>query len=393
MAKGRSSKAQKRRAASVVIVGGGIMGCAAAYELAKSGASVTVLERSVPGAEASSAAAGILGAQVEAHAPGPLTELGLASRKLYPKWVRELEQRSGIAVGYRRAGVLKVGYDRVAVRRLLREVAWQGRAKLPLERLAARALRTREPALSEKLAGGVRFEADALIDPRALLAALRVSAEQCGAEFRSGSFVKRIAFEGGRAAGVELDDGDLVRGSHVVLAAGSWTSLVAAPAERTPRVVPARGQIVELKTSVPLLSSVVFGPDCYLVPRADGRLLVGSTLEFVGFRREVTAGAVAKLLSAAIRLVPALADAELLGSWASFRPYTPDELPLLGPSASLGGLIMMSGHYRNGILLAPISARIVAACVLGLRPPLRLEPFSPDRRASAPERRARGRAT
>jgi glycine oxidase len=391
MARGRSSTARKKQRAHVVIVGGGVMGCAAAYELAKSGARVTVLERSVPGAEASSAAAGILGAQVEAHGAGPLTDLALLSRKLYPKLVRELEKCSGIAVGYRRAGVLKVGYGAAAVTRLLRDVAWQGRARLALERVPARGVRAREPALSGELAGGVWFRDDALIDPRALLAALRVSAERSGAEFRSGSFVKRIAFDAERVIGVELDDGDLVRGSHVVLAAGSWTSLLAVPSEGTPRVVPARGQIVELKTSVPLLSSVVFGPDCYLVPRADGRLLVGSTLEFVGFRREVTAGAVAKLLSAAIRLVPTLADAELLGSWASFRPYTPDELPLLGPSAAHGGVILMSGHYRNGILLAPISARIVAACVLGQRPPLPLAPFSPDRRASAPERRAKSR--
>jgi glycine oxidase len=146
--------------------------------------------------------------------------------------------------------------------------------------------------------------------------------------------------------------------------------------------VPARGQIVELKTSVPLLDAIVFGPDCYLVPRADGRLLIGSTLEFVGFQRGVTAGAVAKLLAAAIRLVPALASAELSGSWSSFRPYTADELPLLGPSTT-PGLISMSGHYRNGILLAPISAKIVAACVTGKKPPLDLAPFSPDRRATS----------
>jgi glycine oxidase len=156
--------------------------------------------------------------------------------------------------------------------------------------------------------------------------------------------------------------------------------LLSASSQHTPRVVPARGQIVELKTSVPLLSSIVFGPDCYLVPRADGRLLIGSTLEFVGFRREVTAGAVAKLLAAAIRLVPALSDAELSGSWSSFRPYTADELPLLGPSTT-PGLVFMSGHYRNGILLAPISAAIVASCVTGQKPPLDLEPFAPERHA------------
>jgi glycine oxidase len=370
-----------RETPEVVIVGGGVMGCAAAHELGRRGLSVTVLERSVPGAEASSAAAGILGAQVESHHPGPLTELGLRSLELYPTLVKELERASGVSVGYRRSGVLKVAYDGPELSRLARESAWQARAGLPLAKLTRRALGEREPALSPELSGGLWFERDATLDPRALLVALRVAAAKAGAEFRSGSFVKRVAEQGGRAIGVELDDGSVVRGTHVVLAAGSWTSLVTRPDSAAPKVVPARGQIVELRTSVPLLSSVVFGPDCYVVPRADGRLLVGSTVEFVGFRREVTAGAVAKLLAAAIRLVPALNDAELSATWSSFRPYTQDELPLLGPSAT-PGLLWMSGHYRNGILLAPISAKIVADCVEGRKPPLELGPFSPDRRAT-----------
>jgi glycine oxidase len=362
-----------------VIVGGGVMGCAAAYELSRRGVAVTVLERSVPGAEASSAAAGILGAQVEAHHPGPLTELGLLSRKLYPGFVKDLERASGISIGYRKCGVLKVAYEARAVTALGRELAWQSKARLRVERLTAAALSRREPALCRELAGGVWFDEDATLEPRALLSALRVAAERAGAEFRSGSFVKRVSLEQGRAVGVELDGGQVVPGSHVVLAAGSWTSFLDAPHADGPRVVPARGQIVELKTSVPLLSSVVFGPECYLVPRADGRLLIGSTLEFVGFRREVTAGAVAKLLAAAIRLLPALADAELSATWSSFRPYTSDELPLLGPSAT-PGLLLMSGHYRNGILLAPVSAQIVADSVLGKKPLLDLAPFAPERR-------------
>lgn len=379
MTRAPKSKAQTP-ARSVVIIGGGVMGCAAANELSRRGVRVTVLERSVPGAEASSAAAGILGAQVESHRAGPMTELALLSRKLYPALVKDLEAVSGVSIGYRRSGVLKVAYQAGELTRWQRELAWQTRAKLPLARLSRAALRRQEAALSPELSGALWFEADATLEPRALLSALRISAEKRGAEFRSGSFVKRIAEHSGRAVGVELDDGSLVPGSHVVLAAGSWTSLLANSEHESkmPRVVPARGQIVELKTSAPLLDAVVFGPDCYLVPRADGRLLIGSTLEFVGFRREVTAGAVAKLLAAAIRLVPALADAELSASWSSFRPYTSDELPLLGPSAT-EGLILMSGHYRNGILLAPISAQIVAGCVLGEKPPLALAPFAPNR--------------
>jgi glycine oxidase len=379
-------RASRRRAPepspTVVIVGGGVMGCAAAFELGRRGVAVTVLERAVPGAEASSAAAGILGAQVESHRPGPATELALLGRKLYGPLVADIEARSGISVGYRRSGVLKVSYGARELSALERELGWQKQKKLAVARLSAAALAQREPALSGSLAGGMWFENDATLDPPQLLSALRVAAEKSGARFRSGAFVKRVALDQGRAVGVELDDGELVRGTHVVLAAGSWTSLVSPEPGEAPRVVPARGQIVELKTSVPLLSSVVFGPDCYLVPRADGRLLIGSTLEFVGFQRGVTAGAVAKLLAAAIRLVPALEGAELSRSWSSFRPYTSDELPLLGPSA-IGGLIAMSGHYRNGILLAPISARIVADLVAGRKPPLDLTPFLPSRRATS----------
>jgi glycine oxidase len=370
-----------KRPPRVVIVGGGVMGCAAAYELGKRGVAVTVLERSVPGAEASSAAAGILGAQVEAHHPGPLTELGLKSLELYPALVRELEAASGVAIGYRQSGVLKVAYAKGALDGLLRERAWQKKSGLSCARLPPKALAAREPALTTELAGGLWFERDATLDPRALLSALRIAAEKAGARFQTGSFVKRVAEQDERVLGVELDDGSLVEATHVVLAAGSWSSLVTSGRGEAPRVVPARGQIVELRTSVPLLSAIVFGPDCYVVPRADGRLLVGSTLEFVGFRREVTAGAVSRLLAAAIRLVPKLAEAELSSSWSSFRPYTEDELPLLGPSR-ISGLVWMSGHYRNGILLAPISAQIVARSVLGQQPPLDLAPFSPDRRAT-----------
>jgi len=382
----RGKKAQAASdALPVVIIGGGVMGCAAAHELSRRGLAVTVLERSVPGAEASSAAAGILGAQVEAHHPDPLTELGLRSLELYPALIKELESASGVSVGYRRSGVLKVAYGAAELGRLASDTAWQSKDGLTLQRLNGKALLERERALSPELAGGLWFERDATLDPRALLSALRIAAERAGARFQSGKVVKSVAERDGRAIGVELDDGSVVPASHVVLAAGSWTSLVAGRDRDgiAPRVVPARGQIVELKTSVPLVSSVVFGPDCYIVPRADGRLLIGSTLEFVGFRREVTAGAVAKLLAAAIRLVPALADAEFSASWSSFRPYTDDELPLLGPSR-IQGLIWMSGHYRNGILLAPISAKIVANCVQGKKPPLDLGPFSPDRRATSP---------
>jgi len=362
----------------VLIIGGGIMGTSAAWELARHGVRCLVLERSVPGAEASSAAAGILGAQAEAHAPGPMTELCLASRARYAKFAATLSKETRIDVGYRECGVLRVGFERAAISKLWRQAAWQIKRRLSLERLATRELSALEPALSPKLSGGVRFAADSRVEPRALLRALHIAAIACGVRFQSGAFVRRVALEGGRAVGVVLDDGSELRAQNVLVAAGSWTSLIDGLGLPPGRVIPARGQIIELELPTPPLSHVVFGPGAYLVPRDDGRLLIGSTLEFVGYEREVTAGAVRDLLLHATALVPALERAALRATWSNFRPYTKDELPLLGRTP-IPGLFLSTGHYRNGILLAPISAEIVRAAVLGQRAPLAIEAFRPER--------------
>ena len=362
----------------VLIIGGGIMGTSAAWELARHGVRCLVLERSVPGAEASSAAAGILGAQAEAHAPGPMTELCLASRARYEKFAATLSRETRIDVGYRQCGVLRVGFERAAVTKLSAQSAWQSKQRLAVERLNSRALTALEPALSPLISGGVRFAADSRVEPRALLRALHIAALARGVRFQSGAFVRRIALSGGRAVGVVLDDGNELRAENVVVAAGSWTSLIDGLGLPPGKVIPARGQIIELELPAPALSHVVFGPGAYLVPRDDGRLLIGSTLEFVGYEREVTAGAVRDLLTHATALVPSLERAALRDTWSNFRPYTKDELPLLGRT-QIPGLFLSTGHYRNGILLAPISAEIVRAAVLGQRAPLAIEAFRPER--------------
>lgn len=366
------------RHADVIVVGGGIMGTACAFRLARAGVRALVLERSVPGAEASSAAAGILGAQVEAHGRGPMAELGLRSLRAYPAFTRSLTEATGIDVEFRRGGVVFAAFERTALARRARDVAWQKRQGLGLDRLAPRALRRLEPALNPELAGALHFREDGRVDPRALFRALHVAAERAGVEFRSGAYVRQVLTDGSRVRGVALDDGTTLAAGHVIVAAGSWTTLVAGVPLAHSAVKPARGQIVELLSPVPLLGHVVFGPRCYLVPRDDGRTLVGSTLEFVGYRREVTARAVRDLIDAAIELAPALGGASLGACWSNFRPHTADELPLLGPTRTRG-LILATGHYRNGILLAPITAELVCALVTGRRPPLDLKPFSPLR--------------
>jgi glycine oxidase len=365
----------------VLIIGGGIMGTSAAWELAAHGAKVVVLERSVPGAEASSAAAGILGAQAEAHAPGAMAELCLASRARYRKFAATLTKETQIDVGYRECGVLRVAFARTAAAKLGAAAAWQKRRRLTVESLSARSLAKREPALSPKLAGGVRFAADSRVDPKALLRALHIAALARGVRFQSGAFVRRVVVKDNRAVGVALDDGSVLHAHNIVVAAGSWTSLIDGLGLPAGQVIPARGQIVELELPAPALSHVVFGPGAYLVPRDDGRVLVGSTVEFVGYEREVTAGAVRDLLNHATAILPALERAGLRATWSSFRPYTRDELPLLGRT-KIERLFLSTGHYRNGILLAPISAEIVRAAVLGQRAPVAaaaLSAFSPER--------------
>ncbi|MEB2322669.1 MAG: glycine oxidase ThiO [Sorangiineae bacterium] len=371
------SASRKRGERHVVIVGAGAIGCASAWCLARRGVRVTVLERGEPGGEASTAAAGILGAQAEAHGPGPMTELALLARARYPRWVAELRRLTRIDVGYRESGLLRVGLDRATATLLVKAARWQARQGLGVTALDGRRARALEPALSPAVAGGVRFD-DAHLEPRAFFAALRGAALAAGARIVTGVSAASVLIEGERAVGVALDDGSRLVASDVVVAAGSFTTLLGGLPLAADAVRPARGQIIELRSPAPLIRQVVFGPRCYLVPRDDGRTAVGSTLEFVGFQRGVTAAAVQALLAAAIELVPGLASAALAGAWSGFRPWTPDELPLIG-SPGVERLIIASGHYRNGILLTPITAELVTALVLGRRPALDLTPFAPGR--------------
>jgi glycine oxidase len=373
-------KRARAKTPDVVIVGAGVMGCATAWDLARSGLRVTVLERSVPGAEASSAAAGILGAQTEAHAGGALFELGLKSRARYPEWATALLESTGIDIEFRPSGVLRASLTESALRKDARALEFQRKLGLTVGVLDSRRLRAKVPSVSREAAGAVWFPDDARLDPPKLLRALRIAAERSGASFQSGAMVKRVVVERDHARGVELDDGSVVRGETVVVAAGSWSGLVGGVPLPPGGVVPARGQIVELELAKPLFGEVLFGPACYLVPRDDGRLLVGSTLEFVGYKKEVTAIAVRNLLDAALNLVPALADANLGRSWSNFRPYTQSGAPMIG-QAGIPGLLLATGHYRNGILLAPITAEIVTALVHGRAPPAQVPAITPARRA------------
>lgn len=365
----------------VLIVGGGVMGSAVALRLAQRGVGVTVVERGIPGAEASSAAAGMLAPQTEADGPGPMLALGLKSRALYPDLAVELRELTGIDVGYQRSGVLALGFDEEDDRALSFRRTWQVAQGQRAELLAEPALRALEPALGPSVRAALHFPDDAQVNPASLARAFSQAAAAAGARFLQGRYVRRVVVEQGAVTGLELD-GELLSTDRVVLAAGSWSGLIEGGGVPASVVRPARGQLVAIETRPPLFHHVlsVHGRG-YLVPRRDGTVIAGSTVEMVGFRKEVTVGGLATILNLARTLVPGLADAPVLSSWSNFRPYTEDQLPVLGATA-VRGLFLATGHHRNGILLAPITGDAIARLVASGDAGVDLAPFSVTRYAS-----------
>ncbi|MCP4810086.1 MAG: glycine oxidase ThiO [Proteobacteria bacterium] len=352
--------------AEFAIVGAGVMGCALARELARRGRDVLVLERSIPGAEASSAAGGILGAQSEAHGPGPFLDLALYSRARWSELASELASE-GHDVGFSRSGLLKLAIA-PEDRAWLDEVeAWQRAAGLPVERLADAS--TRQPGAPSVPA--LFFEDDGVVDAQLLPAALAASARRAGARIVCGGNVLGLA-EGG----LETSEG-FVAAQKVVVCAGAWTARVPGLLPKG-AVEPVRGQVLVLQGQPGRLRQVTFTRLGYLIPRADGRVLIGSTTEHAGFDKRVTPEGRETLTAIARTALPELADAAVLDHWAGFRPGTPDDLPLLGPTHR-EGVHVLSGHYRNGILLTPGSARLMAQQLCGEEPDIDLAPYDPRR--------------
>ncbi len=362
--------------ADVVVIGAGVQGCAVAWRLAQAKLDVLVLERSIPGAEASSAAGGILSPGVEALEPGPFYALGRASLARYPAFTAELEALTGVSLAHRGGGTLEVAFDDQHAQLLAGRAGKIQSAGLPVTVLDDAEVRRLEPGLSPAARGALWFEEEGSLDPRQLGRALAIAAARAGARFLTGQ-VRAIRHQGGRAVGVE-HEGGFIDAAHVVLAAGSWSLQVAGHGLPPRAVRPVRGQMAVLDTRPPLLSRVIFSGHGYVVPRPDGRVLCGSTMEEAGFEKAVTAGGLLHVLEVGVGIAPALAAAPVVETWSNFRPASPDGEPILGPGA-LPGLLYATGHTRNGILLCPITADAIAACVLGAPPPVDLAPFSPAR--------------
>ncbi len=359
-----------------VIVGGGIMGCSIALELAQAGLEVTVLERAIPGAEASTAAAGMLAPQLEAKAPGAMLELSMRSRALYPAWARQLESASGVEIGYLESGALQLAFTEHELHELDATVAWQQAASLRATLLSGDEVLALEPNVSGDVRGAAHFPDDHQVDPRRLMQALSTATAKAGVTFRTG-YVRRVIDEAGAATGVDLD-GEAVRADLTIVAAGSWSSLVPGAHLDPQHLKPARGQLLELKLRLPPTRHLLKAGSSYVVPRADGRVICGATVELVGYDKRVTAEGLATVLSQALRCCPALKAATFTEAWAGLRPSTADDLPLLGEGA-LKNLVIASGHHRNGILLAPITARLVTQLITGQRLSMSLSAFNPTR--------------
>ncbi len=357
----------------VVIVGGGIIGCALARELAGRGRRVAVVEKEEPGAEASSAAAGMLSPQAESTAPGPLFPFGLESRALHRRWAQDLTTETGIDMGYRWCGILRCSFSPAG--RLAETFGWQKAAGLDVEALDGAAAAARAGGrLSEEISEALFFPQEGIVDGGLLTRALALSAASRGASLLTRSTARRFLIDDERCVGVETDRGCL-RAGQVVDAAGTWAAFDPGLSFSIP-VEPVRGQIVELEWDGEL-PCVVQDEEVYLVPRPGGRLLVGATVERVGFRKEVTAGGVSGLIAAAVRLLPDLSGAVFVRAWSGLRPGTPDDLPILGRSP-IPGLFLATGHFRNGILLAPATAIRMVDLFSGAQAP-DMAAFSIDR--------------
>jgi len=364
----------------VVIVGGGIIGGSIAFELTQRNLRVAVLDRQELMHEASWAAAGMLSPAPDCPAAIPLVPLGRASLALYRKFVDAVEDASGQRTGFRARGAVEVICHGDAGRELSTLVALHHGLGLACEPLPLEEAQEMEPALGREARAAAFLPDEASVNPRSLNSALLEASKMAGAELRPGAEVVSLLKDKKRCAGVKTAAGEAFSAGHVVLAAGCWTSQLSEVAPYAP-TRPVRGQMVALKHAGAPIRRVLRSERGYIVPRdheTPQYLVAGSTLENAGYEKAVTSGGLEKILGAVNELAPSLAGAEILETWSGLRPGTPDQLPILGPT-DIEGLMIATGHYRNGILLAPITAKLITEWITEGRTSLNCEDFSPLR--------------
>jgi glycine oxidase len=360
----------------VAIAGGGLIGAAIAFELAQAGLRVGVFDRGEPGCEASWASAGILSPAPENAGAIPMVPLGKASLALYPEFVAAVEEISGLDTGFRPKGTVEALFSRDAARALSTLIALHHGLGLKAEPLRPEDACKLEPALNPDIEAAALRPDEASIDNRLLTSAVLEAARRSGVEIFPGHAVNAIRREGDRCAGLELQN-EKISPKWTIVAAGCFSSGIAGVKAYAP-VSPAKGQMIALRADELNIERVLWSERVYLVPRNDGRILAGATVEYVGFEKQVTAGGVEKILSAAIELAPGLANARIDEIWAGLRPDSPDHLPILGPT-DIDGLLIATGHFRSGVLLTPITAHLMREWITLQRVSVDWDRFTPMR--------------
>ena len=360
-----------------VVIGGGVIGLSVAWRAARAGLSVALVDPE-PGSGASHFAAGMVApvGEVE-YGEEAVIALNRDSATRYPSFIAELELDAGRSAGYRQTGTLHVAVDGDEQTALERQFRFRRELGLPVERLTSHETRELEPRLSPSIRGGMLVRSDHQVDPRAMVPTLLQACNRLGVQIHRSSAA--LLVEKGRVTGVGIADGERLEASRVVLAAGCWSGAVAGvPDDDVPPVRPVKGQILRLRGAPEMIARTIHGGSVYVLPRGDGRVVIGSTVEERGYDTSVTAGAVYELLREARALVPEVAELELVEASAGLRPGSPDNMPIVG-DATTPGLVVATGHYRNGYLLAPATADAVAGVLAGGRWPDTTRPWSPAR--------------
>jgi glycine oxidase len=364
------------RSPDAIVVGGGVVGASVAYHLAEEGLSVTLFERADLASEASGAAAGMLAPICESTGEGPFFELATRSLELFPELAPRLRDLSGMDPQYCRSGVLKVALSSHEAEHL------RGQAERlsgwGLEWLEPAAARQREPHVTSQLHGALWSPREGHVYSPQMTRAYAHAASALGATLKLGTPVVGLLRAGDRVTGVRTADGEY-QATHVVLCGGVWTRFCAEWIGAELPLEPVRGQILALDTPQPPLKSIVWSEEIYLVPKLNGTVIAGATEEHAGFDCRTTATAISKLLGAAVRAVPELEHCPFRHAWAGLRPDTPDHLPAIGPWPGVDGLSVAAGHYRNGVLLSPITGRLIAGALTQSRIPDWAAAFRPDR--------------
>lgn len=363
----------------ILIIGGGVIGCAIAYHLRKSNVDVTVLDQGEIGSQASSAAAGLLAPLGSLAGPGPFADLLLASWSMFPTLVPELENASGFTFHYHQTGSLRIVRNPQNISNLRKRMhEWQPLG-LQMHWLNGSEARQREPLLSPDISAAIYAPEEAQLKAPQLVKAFAHAATHAGAKLHSHQEVLGIQQNNSKITGIYTANGETITCNHLIIATGAWSTQCGTWLNLSLPITPQRGQILTLKQPPTPLQHIIFGEAIYLAPKQDNTIIVGATKEDRGFDKHITAGGISWLLTTAIRLVPTLEASPIEQIWAGLRPKTPDNLPILGKAPNWGNVTLAVGHGSVGIMLSPITGKSIAELVVTGEEPEIIRPFSAER--------------